>query len=73
MARVIALKGDAAVAEDFSTYTDLLVLATNGFVSPEAENALQKTLKLKPHNKPTQYYTKLIYTQSEQPNLTFRI
>ena len=73
MARVIALKGDAAVAEDYSTYADLLVLAANGFVSPEAEGALQKALELEPRNGPARYYSGLMYAQSGRPDLAFRI
>ena len=48
-------------------------MAANGFVSPEAEGALQKALELEPRNGPARYYTGLMYAQSGRPDLAFRI
>lgn len=72
-AKVIELKGDAATAEDYATHADLLVLAAGGFVSPEAEAALNQAISLDPRNGPARYYAGLMYVQSGRPDLGFSI
>lgn len=71
--RVIALKGDAATADDYATLADLLILAAEGYVSPEAEAALNKALQLDPRNGPARYYAGQLYAQTGRPDLAFRI
>ncbi|MCB1336680.1 MAG: c-type cytochrome biogenesis protein CcmI, partial [Maritimibacter sp.] len=73
MARVLALKGTAATAEDYSRYADLLVLAARGRVSPEAEAALNRALALDPEEPIALYYTGLMFAQNERPDYAFRI
>ncbi|MDJ0629205.1 MAG: c-type cytochrome biogenesis protein CcmI [Rhodobacter sp.] len=72
-ARVIELKGDAAIADDYGTLADLMVLAAGGYVSPEAEAALTRALELEPRNGPARYYTGLLHAQTGRPDLAFRV
>lgn len=72
-ARVVAIKGDAARAGDYADYADLLVLAAGGYVSPEAEDALTKALRMDPRNGTARYYSGLMFAQSGRPDLAFRL
>ena len=71
--RLIALKGEAATADDYATLAHHLVLATNGFVSPEAEAALRTALQLDPGHSQARFYMGLMLAQGGRPDLTFRI
>jgi len=72
-ARVIALKGADVTADDYAAYGDMLILAVDGFISPEAEDALEKALQLDPRNGPARYYSGLLYAQTGRPDLTYRV
>ena len=71
-AEVLRLKGDAASAEDYATYADMLVIAAGGYVSPQAENALAKTLNRDPKNGIARYYSGLMMMQVGRPDVAFR-
>jgi len=71
--RLIALKGEGAAADDHATHARLLVLAANGFVSPEAETALHQALQLDPGHGPARYLTGLMLAQSGRPDLAFDV
>lgn len=72
-ARVIALKGPAATADDHAIHGELMVLATQGYVSPEAEAAFRRALDLMPTNGSARYYLGLMHAQSARPDLAFPI
>lgn len=72
-ARVIAIKGDAASAEDFADYALLLLYAAGGYVSPEAEGAVNETLRRAPDNGIALYLSGLLYAQTDRPDIAFRI
>jgi cytochrome c-type biogenesis protein CcmH len=69
---VIALKGAKANAADYTMLAELLMSATEGYISPEAEAALTKALKLSPRYAPARYYTGLMLIQNDRPDLAFR-
>jgi len=71
--RLIALKGEGVTADDHATHARLLVLAANGFVSPEAERALHRALQLDPGHGPARYLTGLMLAQSGRPDLAFDV
>ncbi len=71
--REIALIGDDADAEDFSEYADLLILAAGGYVSPEAERMLERTLALDPADGPARYYFGLMMAQTGRPDTALRV
>ncbi len=71
-AHLIALKGDAAQSDDYSTLATMLILAAGGFVSPEAETALTRSLQLDRTNGTARYYAGLLYAQTGRPDLAFQ-
>lgn len=72
-AQVLRLKGDAASADDYGTYVDLMVMAAGGYVSPEAEAALRQVLTRDPTNGPGRYYWGLMMSQTGRPDVAFRV
>ncbi len=71
-ARVLELMGSTAGAREFSEYAELMIIAANGFVSPEAEDALRTALELDPNYGPARYYWGLMLGQIGRPDLAFR-
>jgi cytochrome c-type biogenesis protein CcmH len=72
-ARVIEIKGATAEAADFSEYADLLILAAGGYVSPEAEAVLERTLSIDPTDGPARYYFGLMQAQTGRPDTALRV
>ncbi|SEQ66453.1 c-type cytochrome biogenesis protein CcmI [Thalassovita taeanensis] len=72
-ARVLTLLGDAATANDYVDYADTLILATGGYVSPEAEAALLAALARDPRQGAARYYMGLMFAQTGRPDTAFRI
>lgn len=72
-ATVLKLKGEAATATDFSEYGDLMILGAGGYVSPEAEAALEQSLALDPGDGPSRYYFGLMMAQTGRPDTALRI
>ena len=73
MAKLIAVKGDAASAEEYSQYADLLVIAAGGYVSPEAEIAVNQALSRNPHDQVSRFYLGLLNRQIGRPDLAFGV
>lgn len=71
--RVIELKGDAATAHDYAEHAEMMIAAAGGYVSPEAEQALRKTLSRDPWHGAARYYWGLMLVQTGRPDLAFRI
>lgn len=72
-AEVLRIRGDEATAADYAEYADMLILAAGGYVSPEAEVALDKALSRDPRNGPARYYRGLMMAQTGRPDMAFRI
>lgn len=72
-ARVVALQGAAVQVEDTALLADLMIRATGGYVSPEAEAVLATTLRLNPADAQTRYYTGLMFLQNDRPDRTFQL
>ena len=70
---VVRLKGDAVTAEDLSTLADLMVTAAGGVVTPEAEQALIRTLTLDPQDGWARFYSGLLFAQIGRPDRTFSL
>ncbi|TVP71959.1 MAG: c-type cytochrome biogenesis protein CcmI [Rhodobacteraceae bacterium] len=72
--RVIELREetDADVA-DYAYLLDLMVIATGGFVSPEAEAIIEQILRRDSQNLIALYYSGRMYAQTGRPDMTFRI
>jgi cytochrome c-type biogenesis protein CcmH len=69
--KLIALLGADATATDYATLADIYVLATAGYVSPEAEAALKAALERDPSNGTARFYTGLMWAQTGRPDLAF--
>jgi cytochrome c-type biogenesis protein CcmH len=70
--RVIAIKGDAATAQDYAQLADLMVIGAGGYVSPEAEAALARAMELDHTNGIARYYSGLMFAQIGRPDIAFR-
>ena len=71
LARIATLKGTEATAADFAALADTYVLAAGGYVSPEAEEALDRALALDPENGTARFYLGLMWAQTGRPDLAF--
>ena len=70
--RVIALT-DAPTAQDHAVQAELMVLAANGYVSPEAEDALARAGALDRTNGLARYLAGHMYAQQGRPDLAWPI
>ena len=70
---VVRILGPAATGQDLAEWAELMVLATNGYVSPEAEQALGRALSLDPGNPLARYYSGLTVLQGGRPDLAYRL
>ncbi|AJE47222.1 c-type cytochrome biogenesis protein CcmI [Celeribacter indicus] len=70
---VIRIKGAGATAADYADLADMMILAANGYVSPEAEDALTRALQRDPQNGTALYYSGLMFVQSDRPDMAFRL
>ena len=71
--RLVDLKGAEATAADWTQLAEFYVMAAGGYVSPEAEAALDAALALDPGNGAARYYAGVMYAQTGRPDLAFRI
>lgn len=72
-ARLIELLGERATGRDHADHADLMILAAGGYVSPEAEGALNRALALTPGDGTARYYVGLMHAQNGRPDRAFRI
>ena len=71
--KLINLLGSHVTALDYTDYTQLLINAANGYVSPEAEESLKKALKLDKKYARALYLTGLLMIQSKRPDIAYKI
>ena len=71
--QVVAILGDEATADDFVVLADLMIIAAGGYVSPEAEAALERALRREPRHPLARYFTGLMFTQNDRPDLAFEM
>ncbi|MHA3913819.1 c-type cytochrome biogenesis protein CcmI [Halovulum sp. GXIMD14793] len=69
----LELAGEAATAKDHVDLAEYMILAANGYVSPEAEAALRQSLKISPQDPRSRYYSGLLAAQSGRPDLTWNL
>ncbi len=69
--KVLEIKGDSATAQDYVDYADMMILATGGYVSPEAETALLAAMSKDPRNGSARYYLGLMLAQNGRPDRAF--
>ena len=71
--KIINALGDTATAKDFIDFAEVMIVATNGYVSPEAEFILRRGLEMKPNDGRARYYSGLSMAQSGRPDVTLRL
>ena len=71
--QVLLLKGDEASADDHFNLADMMILTAGGYVSPEAEDALNRTFQQDPRHGAARYYWGLMMSQTGRPDVTFKI
>ena len=72
-ARVIEIRGEAATAQDYAEYAELMIMAAGGYVSPQAERALAAALERDRGQGPARYYWGAMMAQTGRPDIAFRI
>ncbi len=65
--------GDEATPDDHVFLADLMINAAGGYVSPEAERALETALRRDPGNPLARFFTGLMLAQTDRPDLAFRL
>lgn len=71
--RIIELKKEEATANDYALLADLMVMAAGGYVSPEAEIILKKSLDKDPENGIALFLTGRMFAQFGRADITFNI
>lgn len=72
-ARIMEIIGDKATAKDHSDFAEVMIVAANGYVSPEAEFALSRTLKADPTDGRARYYSGLALLQNGRADVAHRL
>ncbi|KQI69687.1 hypothetical protein AN189_04670 [Loktanella sp. 3ANDIMAR09] len=72
-ARVVALQGEDVPLADLERQADLLVIAADGIISPEAEAVTEAILARDPANVPGRYFMGALYYQIGRADTAFRI
>ena len=72
-ARVIDLKGEAADGQDYANLADMMFWAAGGYISPEAEDALEQAILLDQTNGTARYYLALMLKQTGRPDRAFNM
>ena len=68
---LVTLKGTGASAAEQSELASLMVTAAGGVVTPQAEQALIRTLQLDPRDGWARFYSGLMFVQIGRPDRTF--
>lgn len=71
--KVVEIMGAQATAADIGAEAELMVLATNGYVSPEAEKIFDEALTLNPNLGSARYYLGQMYAQTGRHDIAFRL
>jgi cytochrome c-type biogenesis protein CcmH len=70
---LIAAKGAGASADDHAALAELMILQAEGYVSPEAEEALVAALAADPGHPLARYFSGLMFAQAGRADRTFQI
>ena len=70
---LVKLLGEQVSTEDLYQLAELMVISSNGYVSPEAETLFRKVLSKDDENGGALYYLGLMYANLDRPDLCFEI
>ncbi|MEL6915865.1 MAG: c-type cytochrome biogenesis protein CcmI [Pseudomonadota bacterium] len=71
--RLMAVQGEAVTGADIRDLAELMIVATGGFVSPQAEAVLRRAAAAAPEDAPTRYYLGLMYNQTGRADEAFAL
>ncbi|MBP7241630.1 c-type cytochrome biogenesis protein CcmI [Amaricoccus sp.] len=71
--RAVDILGRAVTAQDLVGLAEAMILATNGYVSPEAEALLTRALAIDPDEPAARYYSGLALLQGGRADLTYTL
>jgi cytochrome c-type biogenesis protein CcmH len=71
--QLIETKGDEATAEDYATLAELMINATSGYVSADAERALRAALDRDGGMPMARFYLGVYMAQVDRPDAAFRL
>jgi cytochrome c-type biogenesis protein CcmH len=71
--KLVDALGDQAGGEDYADLAENLIVAAGGYVSPEAENALEIGMQNAPTNPRLRFYAGHALLQSGRPDLTYNL
>jgi cytochrome c-type biogenesis protein CcmH len=72
-AQLIEAKGEDATATDYATLAELMINATGGYVSADAETALREALDREGRLPTARFYLGLYMAQVDRPDVAFRL
>lgn len=67
----IELLGEDATGADYVDHAEFMILAVNGYVSPQAELALREAMQRVPTDPRARYYSGLLAAQAGRPDITW--
>ncbi len=70
---VMRILGDSATAADWSAYAEIMIVATEYYVSPEAEDALVRSMRLDPKDPYARYYGGILMYQNGEYGATYEL
>ncbi len=70
-AALVRIRGAEATAADHADLAEFLILAVNGYVSPEAEAALRAALTMDPNDQRARYFSGLSALQAGRADITY--
>lgn len=70
---VVGLLGESATGEDHTALAEYMIFAANGYVSPDAEDALVLALKSDPKNPRARYFSGLALAQNGRADVAYRM
>ena len=71
--RLVVAQGPDVPVEDLVALIEAMALAANGTISAEAESVIEVILQRDPRNGAARYYLGLMFSQTQRPDLTFRL
>jgi len=71
--RIMELVGDNATPKDLIDHAEIMIVATNGYVSPQAEAALSKAIKADARDGRARYYSGLTMAQNGRSDVAYRL
>ena len=73
MEQILSLRGEHAGCDEHGDLAEYMILSAEGYVSPEAEAALDSCLAMDASNSRARYFMGLMHAQTGRPDIAFEI